>query len=195
MSDLDQQEQDVLDQLAHRYLDALRRVREGDVDGAEDALRDILCVEPRLPEPHLSLARLLLDTGRVGDAEPHAREALRHLEASGPWTDDLPEDTVLSVAAATLAEILRQQADEDDVIFGDPEGWRALVDESRALFARAAALDPTDTTSSYYAVFMGPKDGSVQLLPGAGARDDAQEDPHEDGASPDGDEADDADET
>ena len=42
------------------------------------------------------------------------------------------------------------------MIFGDPETFHRLVNESKAAFAKAAELDPSDEYSSYYAFFLGP---------------------------------------
>lgn len=142
--------------LGDRFMAALRAKDGGDLDAAEDELRDILRTEPRLAEPRMELARVLLDTDRLTEAEEHAREALSALEAGGQWVDDIPEATVLALACALLAEILRRHADEDDVIFGDPEAFQAVVRESQELFQRAAKLDPQDAYASYYAFFMGP---------------------------------------
>jgi len=144
-----------LQQLQQRFLVALAAKDKGDIDAAEDELRAVLRVEPRLPEPRMELARILLDTDRLDDAEPHARQALEHLEAGGQWTDELPEHIVLGLAHALLAEVLRRKADEDDVIFGDPETFRKLVDESKQHFEQAAQLDADDSYSSYYAFFLG----------------------------------------
>lgn len=144
-----------LETLAAQFLEALSLKEAGDLDGSEDLLRGILKVEPRLPEPHLELARILLDTDRLSDAEAHAREGLNHLEASGPWTEELPDNVVEALANALLAEVLRRRADEDDVIFGDPDQFHALVQESRERFEKAAALDPSDEYSSYHAFFLG----------------------------------------
>lgn len=144
----------LLDELGRRFVAALRDKEAGRIDRAEDELRAILRVEPRLPEPRMELARLLLDTDRLDDAEDHAREALEALGQGGAWTEEVPEHTVKSIAHATLAEILRRKADEDDVIFGDPAAFRALVEEAREHFAKAAELDPSDATASYYAFHM-----------------------------------------
>lgn len=151
----DQEQERRLEELGQRFMAALERKEAGDVDRAEDELRAILRVEPRLGEPHLELARLLLDTDRVEEAEDHARVALEVLQTS-VWTDELPENVVQALAHATLAEILRRRADEDDVIFGDAAVFRALVEEARGHFARAAELDPRDEYASYYAFFMDP---------------------------------------
>ncbi len=148
-------EEAALQQLEARFLAALRSKEAGDIDRAEDELRAILRVEPRLPEPHMELARVLLDTDRLADAEPHARHAVDQLESGGQWTADLPNNVVSALAHALLAEILRRTADEDDVIFGDPERFRALVDEAKEHFDRAADLDPRDEYASYYAFFLG----------------------------------------
>ena len=145
----------LLEALGQRFLAALGAKDAGRLDRAEDELVAILKVEPRLPEPRMELARLLLDSDRLHDAEPHAREALASLEAGGQWTDEVPENVVRAMAHALLAEILRRIADEDDVIFGDPERFRALLAESKHHFEVAAGLDPDDSTSSFYAFFLG----------------------------------------
>jgi tetratricopeptide (TPR) repeat protein len=163
MTDPDEDEKKKLDELGRRFLAALGHKDAGRTDEAEDALRAILRQEPRLAEPRLELARIQLDTDRLDEAEDHAREALDVLEKGGQWTDDVPEAVVTALAHATLAEILRRKADEDDVIFGDPAAFKALVDDAKAHFAKAAALDPSDEYASYYAVFMGEGDRPPEL--------------------------------
>lgn len=165
MEEHEASEQRVLDDLSKQFLAALGKKEAGDFDAAEEALHAILKVEPRLAEPRMELARILLETDRVADAEPHAREALEQLERDGQWIDDIPDEVVKGIAHALLAEILRRRADEDDVLFGDPDTWRALIDESKAHFAEAAELDPSDATSSYYAFFLGKELGTP--TPGA----------------------------
>ena len=81
MDELHDQERATLDELAKKFLQALHDKDNGRLDEAEDALRDILQTEPRLPEPHMELARILVDSDRLTDAETHAREALEKLEA------------------------------------------------------------------------------------------------------------------
>ena len=153
----DRNEQDSLQALVQPFMNALRAKRDGDLDRAEDVLRNILKTEPRLPEPRLELGRICLDTDRLDEAETHTREALAQLEAGGQWTDDLPENVVQGLAWAQLAEILRRIADEDDVIFGDPARFQQLLDGSRAAFQKAAELDPSDEYASYHAFFLGVK--------------------------------------
>lgn len=146
-----------LEALGARFLTAVDAIQGGRVDDAEEELRAILRVEPRLPEPRLELARLLLDTERLEEAEAQAREGVADLQKSGPWTDELDADTVMAIGKALLAEILRRRADEDDVIFGDAGRFKAIVAESQALFAEAAKLDPSDEYASYHAFFLGAK--------------------------------------
>jgi tetratricopeptide (TPR) repeat protein len=157
-------EQPVLDQLAADFLRALSLKDRGEIDDAESTLRDILRTEPRLAEPHMELARLLLDTDRVKEAEPHAREALSHLEAGGQWTDDLPENVIQGLAHGLLAEILRRRAEDDEVLFGDPAVFKEMLAESRTHFERASELDPSDEYASYHAFFLGV--GKTKELPG-----------------------------
>jgi len=154
-NETDDREQQALEALEARFVAAVTHKDQGKLDLAEDAFRDILKREPRLPEPRMELARLLLDTDRLDEAEEHAREALGYLETGGQWTDDLSEETVLGLSHALLAEILRRRAEDDSVIFGDPEAFKRIVTESRHHFERAAALDPSDEYSSYHAFFMG----------------------------------------
>ena len=147
---------EALDALGQQFLAAVELHAHGNLDAAEDELRAILKAEPRLAEPRLLLGRILLDTSRLGDAEEHTREALTTLEAGGQWTEDIDEKVLLGMTHAQLAEILRRTADEDDVIFGDPERFQQLIQDSQTHFSKAAELDPSDETSSYYAFFMGP---------------------------------------
>lgn len=169
----------LLEELGKQFVTALQLKEAGRLDRAEDELRAILRVEPRLPEPRMELARLLLDADRLDDAEDQAREALDALEQGGAWTEEVPEHTVKSIAHATLAEILRRKADEDDVVFGDPDAFRALLAEARDHFAKAAELDPSDATASYYAFHMELElpDGR---LPGQAPPVDALPEPAED---------------
>ncbi|MCB9678426.1 MAG: tetratricopeptide repeat protein [Alphaproteobacteria bacterium] len=149
-------DEEKLEALSQQFVGAVELHAAGKTDAAEDELRAVLRVEPRLAEPHLLLGRILLDTDRLEDAEEHTREALKILLSGQQWTEDVPAHVVLAVCHAQLAEILRRTADEDDVIFGDPERFHAIVEESRTHFQKASDLDPTDETSSYYAFFMGP---------------------------------------
>lgn len=149
-------EAEQLEQLAEQYRSAMRAQEAGDLDRSIDVLLSIVKVEPRLPEPHLSLGRLYLDSGQRARAEERTRQGLELLAETGPWTADLDPDVVNAIAHAQLAEILRQIADEDDVIFGDPERFATLIKESQEHFKTAAELDPSDETSSFYAFFMGP---------------------------------------
>jgi hypothetical protein len=165
MMDVDESDRARLEALSRRFMTALEQKDRGQLDLAEDGLRAILRTEPRLAEPRLELARILLDTDRLEEAEDHAREAVDVLEKGGQWTDDLPESVVQAIAHGTLAEILRRKADEDDVIFGDPEVFRAMVRESKEHFARAAELDPSEDYTSYHAFFMGLPGATIDLGP------------------------------
>lgn len=155
LTDVERMEVESLDRLGAQFLAALEHLREGRLDEGEDAIRQIISEEPRLAEPHLELARVLLDTDRLADAEEEAREALAQLRAGGVWVEEVEENELMALCHATLAEALRRRADEDDVLFGDPEAFHALVRESRTHFEEAARLDPKDEYASYHAFFMG----------------------------------------
>lgn len=163
MLDVDESERAHLDALSEKFMAALEQKDRGLIDAAEDALRAILRSEPRLAEPRLELARILLDTDRLDEAEDHAREAVDLLVKGGQWTDDLPEAVVQAIGHGTLAEILRRKADEDDVIFGDPDVFREMVREAQHHFAKAAELDPSEDYSSYHAFFLGLPGAQIEL--------------------------------
>ena len=137
--------------LGDRFLGAMEAVRRGDVDRAADELRAILRVEPRLAEPRIELARLLLDTGQDEEAVEQAQEAVSILESGGQWTEELPEAVVRSVAWDIRGEALRRQADRDEIVFGDPERFKELLAASREAFRMAAELDPDNAHARYWA--------------------------------------------
>ncbi len=126
-----------LEGLGDEFMNAVQRMEKNDVDAAAEILRRILQKEPRLAEPRIELARILIETRQVSEAESEIREAIRILENGGQWLDDLSEAQVQSVAYGLLAEVLRMMAEEDEVVFGDPERWRSIVDESHAAFRKA----------------------------------------------------------
>jgi len=129
---------------------ALRLKEKNQVDKAGELLRGILKEEPRLAEPRMELARILLDTGQLEEARAQAEEAVAILESGGQWTDEIPENVLASMALGLLGEIIRQQADADDVVFGDPEIWKELTRASEAAFAKAKELDPDNEHAGYW---------------------------------------------
>lgn len=168
-------EEVLLDELGQRFLRALADKDAGKIDRAEEELRAILMVEPRLGEPRMELARIFLDSDRLSDAEDHAREAVETLEGHGTWTDELPKNVVLGLAHGLLAEVLRRRADEDDVIFGDATEFHALVAEAKKHFERAAELDPADEYASWHAYFLGVKGHGAKVDFGDGVEDDGED--------------------
>lgn len=149
-------EDEVLANLSLRFQQGLRRLEGGDLDGAADLFRGVLREEPRLAEPRMELARMCLDTGQLEEAEEQIREAIRILETGGQWVDDLHEDVVQSLAHGLLGEILRQRADSDEMVFGAPERFKALMDEAGAAFRKAATLDPANAHAGYWGFGLRP---------------------------------------
>jgi tetratricopeptide (TPR) repeat protein len=180
-----------LDGLNQRFLDALALRQKHDVDGAAEALRGILRIEPRLAEPRLELARILLDIGQADTAEEETREALRILEGGGQWTDDLPEPVLQSLAWDLLGECIRTQTDSDEMVFGDPAVWAARLGQARDAYRRAAELDPENAHAAWWVERFGdPRSGSSTSV-GATASDarTASEDGDGDDPSDEGDPA------
>ncbi len=143
--------------LTVRFMHALERRRAGQVDRAADDLRAILRVEPRLAEPHIELASIHLAMEQPEPGVEHAREAVRLLESGSRWNEDLPEDVLKSLAYNLLGEALRKVADQDAVVFGEPDRWKALMEEARQSFRTAAALDPDNQHASWAAFGFGPE--------------------------------------
>lgn len=143
-----------LDGLGARFLGGIEYLRKGRIDDAIKVFGGILAVEPRLAEPRMELARIYLDTGRLPEAEAEAQEALRLLEAGAQWLEEIPEAVMLGLAHGLLAEIYRQIADSDEVIFGAPERFHAMTRQAREHFVKAATQDPENQHASYHAFFM-----------------------------------------
>ncbi len=148
---IDEQPEEHLAQVTSRFLGALELARRGDVDGAAEELRAVLRVEPRLAEPRLELARLLIATDQLEEAAEQAEEAVRILESGGRWTEEISDEVMLSLALDTQGEALRLQADRDEIVFGNPERWLELVTQARGCFQRAAQLDPDNAHAVWWA--------------------------------------------
>ena len=112
-----------LEGLADRFDEAMAARRAADTDRAIDLLRGILRDEPRLAEPHLELAGILLDLEQPEEALEHAREAVRLLSQGAIWTEAVPAKVLQGLAWDTLGECLKQTADQDSVVFGPEERW------------------------------------------------------------------------
>jgi tetratricopeptide (TPR) repeat protein len=161
--DVERDDEQLVRALEKRFEDALEARRRGDVDGAAELLRGILKLEPRLAEPRLELAHLLIETGQVEEAEEHAREAIAVLEAGGRWTEELDDSQILSLAWGTLGEALRRRADDDAVVFGPVAAYEALLKESQGAFDRAVALDPENEHARGWTIPPGPVRRSAAL--------------------------------
>lgn len=147
------------------FMQAIDARTAGRTDEAIEKFSSILESEPRLAEPRIELGALRLEMGQLDEAESQAREAVRILEQGGQWTEDIPENVLQAMAWALLGSILKERASTDDVVFGEPEQFRQLVEQSRVAFARAAELDPDDTASVV----------SAQELAGGATADDANQ--------------------
>jgi tetratricopeptide (TPR) repeat protein len=144
-----------LEALQAQFMVGLECTQAGHLDRAAELFRNILKKEPRLAEPRMELARLLLDTGQVDEASEQLAEAISVFEKGGQWIDGIPENTVLSAAYALLGESFQRQANVDEVVFGQPEKWKRLMEKAKAAFARAKTLDPENTEASIRAADLG----------------------------------------
>ena len=152
MSDNDAENE--LKALAQRFMQALAARSAREVDRAREILEEILKKEPRLPEPHLELAHIHLEAGRLPEAEVHAREGLSWLDRGGQWVDNLQDFQIASLAHGLLGEVLSQKANTDEVVFGDPQVFVELLAESRRHFQEAATRDPENAYAGSQAFFL-----------------------------------------
>lgn len=139
--------------LQSRFMNAMKARQKGDVDSAAELLLSIIKVEPRLPEPHMELAHILLGVEKYDDALSHAQEAVRYLEMNGQWLDDIEENVLLSMAYNILGESYRKIADQDEIVFGDAEKWEELIKSSKSAYQKAAALDPENAHANFWGGF------------------------------------------
>ncbi len=152
LTDIETKPEPHLAALGPRFLRGLALRESGRIDDALEVFNQILLTEPRLPEPRMERGRIRLEMGQLEDAETDVREAIRVLESGGQWSEDVPENVVLALAWGLLGEILKEKASTDDVVFGEEDVFRTLLAQSRAAYARAAELDPTDATSQVNAL-------------------------------------------
>jgi tetratricopeptide (TPR) repeat protein len=95
-----------LEALQAQFMVGLECTQAGHLDRAAELFRNILKKEPRLAEPRMELARLLLDTGQVDEASEQLAEAISVFEKGGQWIDGIPENTAfcsLCIAGRVLS--------------------------------------------------------------------------------------------
>lgn len=141
---MDNEIKESLQHLESFFLKAMEFRQLGQVEQAEKTLLALLREEPRLAEPHLELAHIYLNAEKFSDAIPHIMSAIEYLENGGQWLD-IAEDEILSMAYTIKGEIYRNMADQDSVIFGDPEKWKELITISKEAFQKATENDPNKT--------------------------------------------------
>lgn len=178
MSDYENPMQTPLDEehlrgLADLFEEALEARRSGKVDLTLELLRRLLRDEPRLAEPRIELANLLISLDQPEEAAEQAREAIRILDNGGQWTEAVPESVLLSLACTTLGAALTQAADKDEVVFGPVDRWKAMMEEAKAAFHRAATLDPENEHAADLALGFGApatRSRTVEESPAPSAR-------------------------
>ena len=146
--DVSKEREEHLQQLEQYFMVAIDNREKGRTQIAIKQLLAILQQEPRLPEPHLELAHMYLILEKWDDAKLHIENCIEYLEKGGQWLD-MPENEILSMAYAIKGEVYMSIADQDVVIFGDPEEYMALLATAKQSFIKARELDPhedTDTT-------------------------------------------------
>jgi len=160
-----------LEGLSALFEAGLEARQKGNLDRAIELLKMTLRREPRLAEPRLELGHIYLETARLEDAEIEIREGLKLLENGGQWVDSLSDDVMKGHAHNLLGEVLRRKADQDEVIFGNPAVFQAILKESRAHFASAKDLDPENDHAAHQDFFLNldaAEDGVIEARADSG---------------------------
>jgi tetratricopeptide (TPR) repeat protein len=134
-------------QLEAHFLTAMELRQQGKTSEAQQHLFAIIREEPRLPEPHIELAHIYFSIDQLDDAKTHIELAVSHLENGGQWTE-IPENEILSIAYVLQGEIYKGLADQDEVVFNDPDLFKELIELAKAAFAKANAIDPKNVEYS-----------------------------------------------
>lgn len=128
--------------LERLFMQAVEAHQAQKYDLATRLFKEVLTLEPRLPEPRLELATLAVQAGDLEEAEAQAREAIEQLEHGWKWLEDFSDEQLLAHACNLLGEVLKARSTSDEVLaLGDAQ-VRALWSEAGELFARAVELDP-----------------------------------------------------
>ena len=138
-----------LSELENMFMNAMQLRQNGMVDKAENLLLAILSKEPRLPEPHLELAHIYTVSEKFEEAITHIDDAIQYLENGGQWID-FEENTITAMAYVIKGEIYRSMADQDHIVFGDPEVFANYIKISKSSFKKATELDPQNEDAVYW---------------------------------------------
>jgi tetratricopeptide (TPR) repeat protein len=148
------EEEKLLKQLEYKFLEAIQACQNDDLDKAERINKAILEIEPRLVEPNIELATIAIRREQFEIAQVYAEEGVRLCGLHGHWMDNFTDHELLSLSYCTLGESLRFQAQNDKVIFEEPERFATLMKEARTAYKKAAEVDPDNE----FAVYWGKQD-------------------------------------
>ncbi len=145
--------------LERTFARAVAAHNEGLDEEALKLFKQVLALEPRLPEPRLEVALILLRCGELEEADAQAREALAHLEKGWRALDTLSDDQLMAHGCNLLAEIIKERIATGEILHADPGILRKLWREAEQLVERAARLDPDnqDIMHNYFG-FRGSRD-------------------------------------
>lgn len=124
------------------FLEAVEANNAGRADDALRLFKEILAEEPRMSEPRLEIASILLRRGDLEEAEAQAREGLDYVERGWRWLENLTDEQLLAHACNLLGEILKQRSVSDAVMRQGEAAMRQLWKEAGELFERGAEADP-----------------------------------------------------
>ena len=146
-------EEQVLKQLEFKFLEAIKADQENNLDKAQQLYLGILKVEPRLVEPNLELANIAIRRSQYEEAQTFAEEAVRLCGLQGHWLENFTDNQLLCMAYSLLGESLRMQAQNDDIVFHQPERFTELIKQAKDAYQKAVEADPSNEFAQHWGGF------------------------------------------
>ena len=143
-------EEQVLKQLEYKFLEAIKADQDNNIDKAQQIYKAILTVEPRLVEPNLELSNIAIRRGRFDEAQVYAEEAIRLCELHGHWLENFTDNQLQSMAYVLLGESIREQAQQDEIVFNNPTLFNELITKAKEAYQRAAKIDPNNEFARHW---------------------------------------------
>jgi tetratricopeptide (TPR) repeat protein len=142
-------EKEDLSELENMFMNAMKLRQNGEVDSSEKLLHTIIVKEPRLPEPHIELAHIYTIAEKYDEAITHINDAITYLENGGQWLE-FEDINLIAMAYLIKGEIYKSLADQDHIVFGDPNIFEEYIKLSKDAYKKSYELDPSNEDAIYW---------------------------------------------